>query len=112
MKKLLRVVIAALVLGGLGFAGYYFLFGTPTKRTCRHLAELCGSSKRFGDLEQCEKIFATFERTSGAESVARARSCILESNSCVAAGGCMVRIGLGAAGQLLDGLKRSIAPAN
>jgi hypothetical protein len=107
MKKLL---VTLLVLGAIGGGGYYAykrFFAIDQKTACSKLAELCdakGDEKR----RQCEELFAKMEKVSGKESVQKSVTCVLESQTCAKSMGCMVGMGVGALGEFLEGIKRSV----
>ncbi len=105
MKTLLGGIVVLALLAGVGYAVYHFAFSTSSERACGRRAGLCSPEA----VKKCEAAFAKFEEMSGAkatESMKRLDACLGQSTTCPAALGCLVRAGLGAAGEFLDGLKR------
>lgn len=107
MKKLLVFLIVVGLIGGAAYFGYTRYIAKNPRSACRKLADLCGHQ---GDdqQKQCEDAIQRMEKISGKESVGKSVSCILGSDSCAKGMGCMVGMGVGALGEFLDGLKRSV----
>jgi hypothetical protein len=108
MKKLLVFLIIVGLIGGGAYFGYTRYLAKTPKSACRKLAELCGQRGDDGKHRQCEDAIQRMEQVSGKESVQKSVSCILEADSCAKGMGCMVGLGVGALGEFLEGLKRSV----
>lgn len=108
MKGILKALVMLCALGAIGYGVYVFFFAQTNARACDRLAELCGGQTEKSAVGRCTGFFARLETSGGEENLARSRKCILQSKSCPAALGCMVGAGLNAAGDFLDGVKRSL----
>lgn len=108
MKGLLKTLVVLVALGAIGYGVYHFFFAQTNARACDRLAELCGGDAQKSAVERCTGFFARLEKAGGEKNIARSRQCILDSKTCPAALGCMVGAGLNAAGDFLEGVKRSL----
>lgn len=108
MKGLLKGIILLVALGAIGFGIFHFFFAESNARACDRLAELCAGSAQKSAVARCTGFFERLEQAGGKENIARSRKCLLESKNCPAALGCMVGAGLNAAGDFLDGVRRSL----
>jgi predicted negative regulator of RcsB-dependent stress response len=107
MKKLLVFLIVVGLIGGGVYFGYTRYFSRTPRSACRKLAELCGQRAE-DQHKRCEDAIQRMEQVSGKESVQKSVTCILEADSCAKGMGCMVGMGVGALGEFLEGLKRSV----
>jgi hypothetical protein len=107
MKKLLVTVLVLGLIGGGGYYAYKRFIAADQKTACSKLAELCGA-KGEDKRKQCEELFVKMEQVSGKESVQKSVRCVLESQTCAKSMGCMVGLGVGALGEFLEGIKRSV----
>ena len=79
-----KVLVALLVFGGAGFVGYRYVYGSPAKRACSRMAELCGDK----DVKKCEDDFAELRKIGGDESVDKQAQCMANAQTCGEAAGC------------------------
>src|SRR5687767_5432228 len=109
MKKILGVGLVGLAVVGTvviakagGVAGIAM---TPEGKTCRKLADLCAvDEKSAKKLETCVEDLERAKKMVGEPSVKRSMECVQESNSCMAASGCMMGgVGMGAVGEMMKG---------
>ncbi|MBW2733103.1 MAG: hypothetical protein JRH20_11985 [Deltaproteobacteria bacterium] len=107
MNALLKGLVLLGVLGGISYGAYHLFFAKTNAQACDKLSELCGGEARKSAVKRCTGFFEQLESAGGKENIARTRTCILDSRTCPAAVGCMVGAGLNAAGDFLEGIKRS-----
>lgn len=102
MKKLLVVLV---LLGALVGAGYYIysqVLYPKERRACIHMGKLCN----LGDgLERCEAAFEQLYKVGGKGRTNDAVACVLASQSCMRAAGCMGSVSLGITKDFFDGLR-------
>jgi hypothetical protein len=105
MKKLLVVV----VLGVVGYVVYAFVLRSPEKRTCAHMAELCGLDQGGGEVARCRQALDALKK-SNAAAVEHVNACVAEAKSCGETAGCASgaawSIGAGLLNDFLSGLRR------
>jgi hypothetical protein len=99
-----KLLLALVVLGGLGYLGYRYFYLPPEARACNRLGTLCGLEK--DATGKCEEGM----KTADAESVTKLNKCIQDSKSCTEAAGCAAGAGLSFVQknliEFLDGLSR------
>jgi hypothetical protein len=108
MKKLVVfIVVVALI----GFGGYqlYIRVLNPNQQVCSKLADLCAGGEMNADQRKsCMTGLDKLREVSGEDKSRKAGKCVLNSDSCIAAAGCMAGAGLGAAAEFLTGMKRAL----
>ncbi len=107
MKK----IIFILILGAVVYGGYqlYLRFASPEHHVCHKLAELCAGGEMKGNQRKsCIDGLAKLKEVTGEDKARKAKKCVLDSDSCIGAAGCMAGAGLGAATEFLNGMKRSL----
>ena len=103
MKKLLLLVI----LGGIGWFAYRTLMGSPERRSCQKLAELCGDKAQIDGCVSDVKDLGKMSK----DAASKFDSCVADAKSCAAGAGCMVGAGLSAAGGLLNDFMKGVGDA-
>ena len=108
MKKLvIFVVVVALI--GLGGYQLYIRVLNPNHQVCAKLADLCaGGEMNAKQRKSCIKGLDKLRDVSGDDKSRKAGKCVLNSDSCMSAMGCMAGAGLGAAAEFLTGMKRAL----
>ncbi len=108
MKKLIIFVVIIGLLGVGGWQLYVRVF-SPGHQVCHKLADLCANGEMNADqLKSCKEGLAKLEEVTGPDKARKAGKCVLNSDSCMGAAGCMAGAGLGAAAEFLTGMKRSL----
>jgi hypothetical protein len=106
MKK----VIALLAVAAIGYGVYHFwLRGTPQKRACQRLAELCGSSN--DEQAKCEKDMDDLKRNANPEVMTRLDTCLAGAKTCAEGGGCAVGAGFSAVGDMVNQFMKGLGGA-
>lgn len=115
MKKILGVgLVGAAIVGAVLIAkgaGAVGVAATPEGKACRKLADLCVvDEKSAKNLETCVEDFEKTKKLVGEAPVKRSMECIQESNSCMAASGCMMGgVGMGAVGEMMKGFGSALS---
>ena len=111
MKKLLVVIVILGVLGGAGYYLYSQVLFPRERRACMRVGELCGG-RGFGEagMKRCEAAFEQLYRMGGKGRADDAVRCILASQSCLRAAGCMGGVSLGVTKDLFDGIRDVLGP--
>lgn len=110
MKKLVVfIVVVALI----GFGGYqlYIRVLNPNHQVCAKLGELCAKGSEFtsNHMKSCLKGLEKMRDVTGKDKALKAGKCVLNSDSCLGAAGCMAGAGIGgAAVEFLNGMKRAL----
>jgi hypothetical protein len=107
MKKLLVVL---LLVGAGSFLVYRYALGSPEKRSCARLAQLCGM--KADEEKKCVSDLAEMSQKLGADPYSKFNSCVADANSCPAGIGCYAGVGMraigDAMGQFMDGLGKAL----
>ncbi len=107
MKKLLVVLLLA---GAGSFLVYRYALGSPEKRSCARLAELCGMKP--DEEKKCVSDLAEMSQKLGADPYAKFNSCVSDAKSCPAGIGCYAGVGMpsigDSMGQFMDGLGKAL----
>lgn len=115
MNKILGVgLVGAAVIGAVVIAkgaGAVGIAATPEGKACLQLADLCVvDDKSAAKLETCVEDFEKTKKLVGEAPVKRSMDCIAESNSCMAATGCMAGgVGMGAVGEMMKGFGSALS---
>jgi len=117
MNKILGVgLVGAAVIGAVVIAkgaGAVGIAATPEGKACLKLADLCvvdDRGKGAAKLETCVEDFEKTKKLVGEAPVKRSMDCIAESNSCMAASGCMAGgVGMGAVGEMMKGFGSALS---
>jgi hypothetical protein len=112
MKKLLTFVIVVGLLVGGGYLAYKYLLSPGDSRACHRLADLCGGQMAGDSLQSCTDLFDKLRQATGDERADKTIGCVQQSQSCMAAMGCLTGAGVGAgieaASEFLRGLRNSL----
>lgn len=114
MNKVFGVaLVGALVVGGVvvikGASGAASAI-TPEEKMCVRLGELCGEDTSKEKRESCVDDMQKMRKMSGDAAFERSLSCVAESKSCGAAGGCMMGgVGMGTLGEVLKGFGTALS---
>lgn len=105
MKTLFKLL---LVLGVGAFLLYRFVLTTPEKRSCQKLIELCGEDtiaidRCVGDVKELGHSSKT--------AVDKFDTCMADAKSCVEGTGCLVGVGLNAAGHVVNDFLKGVGKA-
>jgi hypothetical protein len=106
MKKLLVLLVILGVLGGAGYYIYSQVLYPKERRACIRMGELCGGKELGGKgLERCEAAFQQLYKMGGKGRTNDAVECVLKSQNCMRAAGCMGGVSLGITKDFFDGLR-------
>ena len=108
MKKLL---IALVVLALAGALVYRYVPAVREARACSKLERLCAGEEGAGEKwgRRCRDGFVDLRKQGGDETADRAVACILDSDSCGGAAGCVAgTLFRSTVGGFLDGVRRAL----
>ena len=106
MKKFLVLIVILGVLGGAGYYLYSQVLFPKQRRACMQMGRLCGGGE-LGEagMKRCEAAFEQLYKMGGKARADAATSCVLESDSCMRAAGCMGGVSLGITKDFFDGIR-------
>ncbi len=114
MKKLLAifavVAIGAIVISVVFGKSIVLALSSPETKACVKMGDLCGQSGDKHALDQCVDGLQQARKVAGSPAVDKSLSCIQESNTCMAASGCVVGgVGVGAVKEMLKGFGNALS---
>ena len=109
MKKLLVALVLLGILGGAGYYLYSKVLYPRQRRACIKMGKLCGG-RELGEagLKRCEGYFEQLYKVGGKGRTNDAVRCVLASESCLRAAGCMGGASLGVTKDFFEGFRDTL----